>query len=147
MNQSEVKEWDFIKDFKTEDGSFSLYDRGIGFRSPMINKNIEYFSFCKGDKPFKEVQGGYIGIKNDFIDYKVVIFNNKEVFILFLYPENLIKPIKITGNFCGDISSDKIKTDQFHFISGHSIISNGKIETIKDFGTKINNYKLKNFTR
>jgi hypothetical protein len=94
MIQSDVKGWDFIKDFQTEDGNFFLYDKGIGFKSPMPNKNTEYFSFAEGDKSLKTIQDrstfindSYIGIKKDFIDYKVIHIHEKGYSFCFYMPK------------------------------------------------------------
>lgn len=148
MKQAEITKWDFVKDFKTEDGIFYLYDKGIGFESPIkqdINDEIEYFSFCEGEKSFRRVNDGYISIKKDFIDYKVLIVGNK-IFILFLYPNKVIKPIKINGHYCGDIKATKLTANDFHHSCGHAIISSKKIESIKDFREEMEEYKFKSFS-
>ena len=121
---------------KNESGCFVFTDKSIFFQSQLTDKNFERFPFF---------QNYYFYFRKKFIDYSVVGFEDN-FFMLCLFENKRIKPLKINGCLCGDIvvHSDTKITD-FHYACGHAIINNKKIELVKPFKEDIEGYQLQKF--
>lgn len=121
--------------FENEDGRFVFTDKSVFFQSELADKNFERFPFF---------ENYYFHFKKKFIDYSVVGFDN-EFFMLLLFDNKQIKPLRVNGCFCGDIVvHDDTKVTDFHYTCGYAVINNRKIKLVKPFKEDINGYQLKN---
>lgn len=119
-----------------KDGCFVFTDENLYFQSKMTDKEFENFPFF---------ENYYFKFKKKFIDYAVITCDD-EIYMLFLFNDKIIKPLKINGCFCGDISIHyNTKVTDFHYTCGHTIINNKDIKIIKYFKENIDEYRFKCF--
>lgn len=121
--------------FENNNGRFVFTNLGLFFQSEMVDKDFERFPFFEND---------YFRFKKKFIDYSVIGFD-ENIYLLLLFENKRIKPLKVNGCFCGDIVvHDDTKTNDFHFSCGHAMINNEKIVVVKPFRMDIRGYKFEN---
>lgn len=127
-----LKNYDYWT-FENNNGRFVFTDKGLFFQSQMVDKNFERFPF------FEDY---YFHFKKRFIDYAVIGFEDK-IFLLCLFEDKKIKPLRISGCFCGDIVVyDATKVTDFHYSCGHAMINNEKCVVVKSFREDISGYHL-----
>lgn len=119
--------------FENTDGCFIFTDKSIFFQSLLSDKCFERFPFF---------QDYYFHFKKKFIDYAVIGFDDC-IYMLCLFENKKIKPLRIIGCLCGDISIDYFtKINDFHYTCGHEVINNRPITVVKPFREDIKDYQL-----
>lgn len=119
--------------FKNNEGIYVFTEKSLFFQSEMPDKSFERFPY------FEDY---YFHFKKNFIDFSVIGFDD-DIYMLLMFEEGIIKPLRINGCYCGDIViHDYTKINDFHFHCGHAMINNRKCVVVKPFDSEIKNYKL-----
>ena len=122
--------------FENTDGRFIFTDKSIFFQSLLADKDFERFPFF---------QDYYFHFKEKFIDYAVIGFEDC-IYMICLFENKKIKPLRIIGCLCGDISIDSYtKINDYHYTCGHALINNRPVTVVKPFRKNIEGYQLQTF--